>query len=98
MANLYISEYAGIAENSLGVPVPAPMEPSVAEQKVAFTGATASAAFNADTKFVKLTADADSHVKFGSDPTAATSNQPLKANTPQFFGVEGGHKVSAIEA
>lgn len=96
MANLYITEYAEMAKNSLSQAVPVPQEPAVAEQKVAFSTATASAAFDSGTKFVKLTADADCHVEFGADPTAAVTNQPLKANTPQFFGVVAGQKVSAI--
>ena len=70
MANLYIDEY-GELDNPNG---PLPLKP-LAKQKVAFTTAALSAAFNAATKFIRIYGDAAFHLSYDGSaaPTAATA-------------------------
>lgn len=101
MAILYVSEYAELAKNSLGVAAQAPQEPALEQQAVTFTsGETDSAAFNANTKFIRVVSDTNCFVQFGATPTAADGDDStyLVANVEYFFGVTGGHKVSALSA
>jgi hypothetical protein len=99
MAKLYITEYQILApiEGSTAL---IPKETPAAEQVVDFTaGATASAAFNKATTFVRIHTDSICSVLFGTAPVAsATANQRLTAGTTQWHGVppNGSYKVSAI--
>jgi len=69
----------------------------LAEQVVAITaGSVQSAAYNADTKFVRICADAPCSIKYGSSPTATASTRRLPANWPEYFGVQGGNKHAVI--
>ena len=96
MATLYITEYANVAQIQGGVPIP--QEPAIAEQTVSFTTATASSAFNSNTRLVRIVSDAECHLKFGAAPTATTVHQQHQADTPSWHGVTPGHKVSAVTA
>lgn len=98
MATLYIKEYAELLVYA-GVDVQIPLEPPVAEQTVAIGGAHAeSAAFNANTRFVQLHADAICSISLGTAPAAATTNERMAANDTRFKGVPmgGNFKVSVI--
>lgn len=89
MAVLYITEYA-----SLGGQVPAALEPALAIQTVAI-GATAllSAAFNLQTRIVRLHSDTICSVKFGpatpsaSTPVATANTTRLATNQTEYFTV-----------
>ena len=101
MANMYITEYSHMGHDGGNVGGGAlaqiPKEPAVAEQKVAFTTTTASAAFNLDTRIVCIMLDAAGHVKFGSSTvTATTSSRLLTADTEYYFGVNPGAYVAAV--
>lgn len=97
MAILYIQEYERIAGDQDGHLVQAGFEPALASQAVTFSTTTASAAFNAKTKFVRLYSDTACFVKFGASPSATTAtDMPLAANMPEFFAVVNGHKVAAV--
>jgi len=97
MAKLYISEYAKLATDYNGQPVPVAKEPAAAVQVVTFTTATASAAFNSRTEMVRLLSDTDCHLAFGSAPVATTSYALYKADTEYWVGVAAGDKVSAYD-
>jgi hypothetical protein len=97
MATLYITEYERIGA-AKGIPAPIAQEPAVAEQAVTFTTATASAAFGGTTRYVRIVANADAHIKFGADPTATTSHQWIAVGTEYWRGVLPGQKVSAVTA
>lgn len=98
MANMYITEYAELATDPNGRPIPVGKEPAIAVQNVAFTTSTASAAFNGRTKFVRIYLSAAGHVAFGASPTADTDSTPMAATTAEYFGVVGGQKVAAVTA
>lgn len=102
MANIWISEFdkSGIpyVEGGGYLNVPIALEPVLAPQKVSFTTATQSAAFNAATKLIRMVSDADCHVAFGADPTADTDDEKLIAGIPEWRAVTAGHKVSVVAA
>ena len=95
MAYLYISEYAVLASAQSGSAQVA-AEPSLAVQKVDFSGGVApSAAFNAQTKFIRLHTDATCSIRFGG--SAATTSYPrMSAGQTEYFGVQPGSKLSVI--
>ena len=96
MATAYITEYNtfGVQQGNVSS---AAFEPAVADQTVSFTTATQSAAFNDDTKFIRLIADANCNLAFGANPTATASTQFVPANTEVWRGVAAGHKVSVYD-
>jgi hypothetical protein len=94
MAQLWITEYEDMA--IAGGFVPAGQEPAVTTQNVTFTTATQSAAFKNSTRFIRVVASAACHLAFGTNPTATTDTTRLAAGAAEYFGVKGGHKVSAV--
>ena len=97
MANLYITEYAHPGQVGLAVNTHMALEPAVAEQKIAFTTAAQSAAFGATTTVVRIQSDTAGHVKFGTNPTATASHQPIAADVEYWRAVQPGDKVSAYD-
>lgn len=98
MAILHIEEYSSLAKSVSGSPIQAP-GPVIAAQQVTITGTSAqSAALNASTEYVVLTATADAYFKEAVDPTAAVTDRFLPANTPRAFLVKGGNKIAGITA
>lgn len=97
MAELYVAEFENLAFDQNGKPVLTGKCPPLNEQKKTFTtSAAVDTAFNNKTRFVRIMVDADAHIAFGTSPTATTSNMPISANTPEYFGVNAGHKVAAV--
>lgn len=96
MAYLFITEYDRLG-NDTRSDVEVGREPAIATQRIAISGSSAqSAAFNANTKFVRLHTDAICSISFGANPTATTSTPRMAADTTEYFGVTGGHKVAVI--
>lgn len=97
MSLLYIQEYAEMLRIN-GELAQVGREPALASQAITFTGtAGQSAAFNANTRFVRTHVDGIASLKFGSNPTAlANTDQRMAAGSTEFFGVVPGHKVSAV--
>lgn len=92
MASLYITEFAQCGRELNGTQLMTPMEPPVAEQKIAI-GATsaASALFNAATRVVRLHADAICSVAFGAaTPAATVANMRLAAGQTEYFTIPAG--------
>lgn len=96
MAVLYIQEYDRMPTDTR-TSIPTGSEPALASQTVAIGGGSVqSAAFNTNTRFVRLHTDAICSVEFGANPTATSSKARMAANQTEFFGVKGGHKVAVI--
>lgn len=75
-----------------------PMKPSFQpSQVVAYDSSTQSSALNARTTVVRLVATTNCHVKFGSNPTATTSDIYLPAGVVEYFKVSASDKVAAIK-
>jgi len=92
MAVLYISEYATISIPN----APIAAEPSITTQTLAIGAEVKSAAFNAQTRYVRIHTDAICSIAFGSSPTATTASMRLAAPQTEYFSVTPGHKVSVI--
>lgn len=103
MSLMYITEYKEMA--FAGAAIQAPQEPPLAVQVINFTASVASAALNADTKFVSIQLSANGHIQFGENPTAVNTaesetSRKHEANAVSFHGVPAGgtYKVAAIDA
>lgn len=96
MAFLYITEYKSLARDGQGSRAPMGEEPAVAEQQVAIGVAAQSAAFNPDTKFIMVHADAVCSLLIGDNPTAVVTKKRLAANADRFYAVIPGQKIGVI--
>lgn len=98
MSTMYISEYTNLAFDERGNVIQAGLEPSEAIQQITFTATSgASAAFGANTRFIRVSCDASAFLKFGVAPTSVTATDlPVQSNTPEFFGVKSGQKIAAV--
>lgn len=98
MAICYITEYSEMPRINGQIALVGQEPAAVAQAPLAFTGtAGLSAAFGANTKFIRLHVDGIASVKFGLAPTAvANTDARMIAGTTEFFGVVPGHKVSVV--
>lgn len=100
MPTLYISEFASLKAYPFTPVMPAAVAPSLADQAGVTIGAASaqSDAVGTQTQLVRLFADANCSVKFGTDPTATNSSTPLAANMPEYFQVPAGSalKIAVI--
>ena len=93
---IYITEYAypRIFQGNI---IAAGPEPAITEQQVPIGGSSAqSAAFNANTKFIRVNCTAVCSLLFGANPTAVATAKRLSANQTEYFPVIAGHKVAVI--
>lgn len=71
--------------------------PFVTQQQVNYgAGSTQSAAFNDETRFVRLHTDTACRILFGSNPTALGTHMRMAAGQTEFFAVSPGLKVAAL--
>ena len=98
MAKIWITEYTELPTDANRAAPQIAATPSITTQVVTFTTSTQSAAFNANTKFVRVIADANCHVLFGANPTATTNSMRMVADAAEYFGVVAGQKLAAITA
>ena len=69
----------------------------VTTQKVNSSGSSAaSSAFGSNIDYVRVCADADCHIEFGTSPTATTSKIFLPSKDTEYFKVSEGEKVAVI--
>lgn len=68
-----------------------------ATQAVTYTTSTQSTAFDDATRIVRIIADADVYLAFGSSPTADANSIKLPANTVEYFEVDAGFKVACYD-
>lgn len=89
MAKLYISEYVRMSLDPHTAAVPVGEEPAIAEQVVDFTsGEEKSAAFNAETRFIRMWSDTECFVTFGANPTAVSGTSPgVTAKVAEYRGL-----------
>jgi hypothetical protein len=102
MATVYIEEFSAIGQQlpTDGRQASLPQcarQPSVAAQTRSASGSTAqSSAFNVATRFVRVHTDAIISYKFGANPTAATTDPRMAADTTEYFAVNPGDKLAVI--
>jgi hypothetical protein len=99
MATLNVTEFAEV-EGARGQRVPLVSGSAAISNNVTFTTSTASDAFDATTGVVRVVADAACYIMFGTDPTAASGDIYLPANSVEYFAVPVGldYKVAAVTA
>ena len=89
-ATCKISEYRTLTQDASGAMIPVALEPALTTQTVTYTTSAQSAAFNANTRFIRVVCDAKAHFRISTAGTNATANSPyLPADTPEYFGVGG---------
>ena len=93
-ATCKISEYTNLVVDTSGRTVPVAKEPAPVEQTVTYTTTTASAAFGAATKFIRVICDAKAHFKVASAPTATANSPYLAADSKEYFGVDAADKIA----
>lgn len=94
---VWISEFAVLgATASGGVPAQIAALPTIVDQPVLDTtsGVVTSAAFNAQTKYIRVCVEAQSALKVGG--TATTASMPLGAGQCEYFGVQPAATLSVI--
>jgi len=100
MATLYIDQYQLAGNNGFNTIQAALQPPLAATTAQTVTGTSAASAFlNEKTSLVRLVADTNCFVIFGTNPTAITSSStPLFVGTPEYFSVPPGGtlKIAAI--
>lgn len=100
MGTLNITEFAVQARDAGNNLAPlADISKVVAVQNITISGTHAeSAAFNARTGMIRVRTDAACAILCAAAPVAETTDTPLDANAPEYFGValNGSLKLSAI--
>lgn len=94
MPRLFISEYASMA------PTPGLIgqEPCINQTVEIGPTSAMSEVFNPGTRFVRVHADAECWICFGTNPVATTMATHLAANAVEWFGVLRDHRLSVISA
>lgn len=98
MTVLIVTEFASVGKQN-GGSVGVAFGPAIVSQQIVNTGATTqSAAFNTNTKIVRLATDSICSVKFGTNPTATTADMRMGVNQTEYFAVEpgGGMKLAVV--
>lgn len=67
---------------------------AVAEQKVTYTTTTQSAAFNTNTRYIRVVCTATAHFNVEEDPSATANDSYVTADVPEYFGVNPGDKIA----
>jgi hypothetical protein len=106
MATLWIREYARVGfakQNSRQVSagsgqIPVVQEPGTDQSPVTFTTSAQSAAFAADTAYVRCYSSDAFHYVVGANPTATTDHLKWPADAPLEIGVAPGQKIAVIAA
>lgn len=97
MSILQITEYAELANDITGIRAPISQEPAIAFQEITISGTSAaSAAFNASTRFIRISGDAAFRFRVAAAPTALATDTRMIADSAEYFGVRPGLKIAAI--
>jgi hypothetical protein len=97
MATIHITEFIALGRDARGNELQVGKMPEHTTQVVTYTTSTQSAAFGAETKFIRVIADAAAHLAFGSNPTATANSLWVPADTSEYFSVVPGQKVAAYD-
>lgn len=84
-----------MANDSFGIP----FKPGTTQVK-SYTGTagTIDNAIGSGTTIIRVWLSTAGYIAIGASPTATTSDIPMPADTPEYFVVPPGSKVSAIQA
>lgn len=94
---VYVTEYAGQGTDRGGRSTPVAKTPALVDQKLTASGSSSqSAAFNADTRLIRVHADEIVSISIGTNPTATTSTARMAAGQTEYFDVQGGDRIAII--
>lgn len=97
MSTVSVTQFSAIGVVSNGS-LMCPQSPFIASEDIsASTVSAQSAAFDSQTRFVRVVSDANVRVRFGANPTATATDMPVRADQPEYFAVSPGLKLAAIE-
>jgi|SRR6185503_10131508 len=99
MTKAYIEEYAYMQAPALGQAFQMGTQPPVTTPQVVdyTSGAAASSAFNASTRFIRVHVDSICSYRVSTAGTAATTSYPrMAANQTEYFAVQPGDKINFI--
>lgn len=97
MAKVYITEYVMLGVGFGATPTVVKEPAFVSQTPVAIGGSSVqSAAFNADTRYIRVHTDAVCSIAFGTNPTATANSMRLAANQTEYFAVVPGQKLAVI--
>lgn len=96
MPTVYITEFSGVGAQGGALAVA--NTPGIASQTVAVgVGSVQCAAFNTNTKMIRVHTDAVCSVAIGGlNPTAVATEMRFAANQTEYFWVSPGHKLAVI--
>ncbi len=102
MGKLYVTEFAemgsvGRTSDVGGVPQAAKL-PSLLTQVVDFSTSVSSNPFNERTRFVRVHTDTACHITVADSPTATTSMARMSADQTEYFCVNPGQRIAAVNA
>ena len=102
MGKLYVTEFAemgsvGRTADVGGVPQAAKL-PFLLTQVVNYTASVASAPFGERTRFVRVHTDSACHITVEDNPTATTSMARMAADQTEYFCVNPGQRIAAVNA
>ena len=98
MSKLNITEYRNQARDLSGHVISAGEEGSLAIQNIVTSASAASSStFNEATKLVRVIADVDARILFGTAPVADANSTLIPAGGVEYFGVKPGLSLSVIE-
>lgn len=100
MAKLYVTEFTNQGQDRQANFMSITLEPPLVDQTPVVIGAghLESAAFNAETTYVRIHCDVVCSIAFGTAPVATANNRRMAANATEYFSVPKGQsfKVSVI--
>ena len=98
MALLDITEFRDLPIDGLGRMILCGKWPALTQQQVSYTTTTQSAAFGADTRFIRMHTDTACRVAFGDNPTATSASMRMAAGQTEFAAVPPGSKLAVVTA
>lgn len=101
MATLIVTEFAQMTQDANNQLIPVgELDSVIASTAVTYSSSTQHT-LDKRTRFVRLIADEDCHVKGGQNPTATVDDPRLEANVAEYFGVQPkgttGTKIAAYD-
>lgn len=94
MAELHITEYAGVGHDKMGTPVQVAHN-ELNRQIVPISDSSACSG-NVSGSYVRLFADFNCRINFGSNPVADHNSIPLASESVEFFHVNLGDKIAVV--
>lgn len=98
-ARVFITEFVTVGGTG-NYPIAGAMYPEVANQFMTASGSSQqSAAFGANTRFIRVNCDTAISIEIGANPTATTTTARMAANQTEYFSVPFGKsfKIAVID-